>query len=472
MERFFAPLSVALLGASASPGKAGYNVLWNLKAARVPRGIYPINPNREEILGFKAYPSLDAIPASGKPVDLAVICLPPKLVRDAINSCIEAGARAIIIESGQLGDTDAEHEQATKEVKQLLASTANAPRIMGPNSIGVIDTVTGVNTSLIPFESIPALQSRGVAVAGQTGLIASGYLQRIIAEGTFPVSKVCCLGNKLDVTELDVLDFLARDPATSTIALYLEDVRDGGRFIALARECLVGGGKPVIIVKSGRTEAGQAAVRSHTGSIAGNDRVFDAALHRCGAIRVDDFEELWIQAQFMHRAPLPAGRRVAVVSISGAGCALSVDAAATSGLSIPPLPGRARAALERIFPPWFAFTNPVDLWAAIEQRGSKPAWAAAAEALLGDAYDALVVVTLAMPESLIDWEHLRRTRGAHPAKPIVLALIGGHATLVAEWEREAAAAGIPVVKSPAAALRALALARNVAEWLDRSRNDV
>nr|MDO8084163.1 CoA-binding protein [Candidatus Sigynarchaeum springense] len=233
MERFFAPSSVAVLGASASPGKAGYNILWNLRAAKVPRGIFPINPNRESILGFKAYPSLDAIPSSGKPVDLAVICLPPKLVRDAITLCIDTSVHAIIIESGQLGDTDAEHEHVTKEVKRLLASTASPPRVMGPNSIGVIDAVTGVNTSLIPFDSIPALESRGVAVAGQTGLIASGYLQRIIAEKTFPVSKVCCLRNKLDVTELDVLDYLAKDPSTSTIALYLEDVRDGKRFVAL-----------------------------------------------------------------------------------------------------------------------------------------------------------------------------------------------------------------------------------------------
>ncbi|NMC06646.1 MAG: hypothetical protein GYA24_15620 [Candidatus Lokiarchaeota archaeon] len=469
MERFFSPASIAILGASASPGKAGYNIVWNLRAAKVPHGIYPINPNRKDILGFKAHASLGAIPDHGSPVDLAVICLPPKLVRAAFDECIAAGVRAIIIESGQLADTAAGHEQVATEIRHVLKSTPDPPRVMGPNSIGVIDFSTGVNTSLIPFDRLPPLDSRGVAIVGQTGLIASGYLQRILAEGLFPVSKICCLGNKLDVTELDVLAHLARDPATSTIAMYIEDVRDGTRFVDLARSCLLDGGKPVVVVKSGRTEAGMRAVRSHTGSIAGNDRVFDAALRRCGAIRVDDFEGLWIQAQALHRAPLPHGRRVAVVSISGAGCALAVDAAAARGLSIPPLPARVRATLGRMFPPWFEFTNPVDLWAAIEQQGSKAAWAAAVDALLGDEFDALVIVTIAMPESLLDWEHLKGLRVKFPKKPVVLALIGGHAALVSEWERLAAGAGIPVVKSPDAALQAITKTRAVAEWLDRAR---
>jgi acetyltransferase len=471
MERFFTPSSIAVLGASASPGKAGYSILWNLRAAKVPGGIYPINPNRENILGFKTYPTIKAIPDLKAPIDLAVICLPPRLVRDALHDCIAAGVRAIIVESGQLGDTMVEHEQVAKEIRHVLESTANPPRIMGPNSIGVIDLVTGVNTSLIPFDSLPVLESRGVAIVGQTGLIASGYLQRIIAEGLFPVSKVCCLGNKLDVNELDALDYLGRDPATSTIALYLEDVRDGTRFITLTRDCLLRGGKPLIVVKSGRTEAGMQAVRSHTGSIAGNDRMFDAALRRCGAIRVENFEALWIQAQFMHRAPLPAGRRVAVISITGAGCALAVDAAASTGMVIPPLPSHARAALQRMYPPWFEFTNPIDLWAAIEQQGPKVAYATATEALLDSDFDAVIIINLAMPESLMDWDHLRRMRSAHPSKPIVLVLLGGHASLVAEWERLAAGAGIPVVKSPDIALQALARARDVAEWLDKARGE-
>ncbi len=471
MERFFKPSSIAVLGASSSPGKAGYNILWNLRAAKVPRGIYPINPNRESILKFKAYPTINSIPDHGAPVDLAVICLPPRLVRDAFNDCIAAGVRAIIIESGQLGDTNEDHDKVAKEILHVLKTTPNPPRIMGPNSIGVIDLVTGVNTSLIPFDSLPILESRGVAIVGQTGLIASGYLQRIIAEGLFPVSKVCCLGNKLDVNELDALEYLGRDPATSTIALYLEDVKDGKRFITATRDSLRKGGKPITIVKSGRTEAGMQAVRSHTGSIAGNDRIFDAALRRCGVIRVNNFEGLWIQAQFMHRAPMPAGRRVAVVSITGAGCAISVDAAASAGMDIPPLPGPARAALQRIIPSWFDFTNPIDLWSTIEQQGSKAAYAAAIEILLESDYDAVIVVNLAMPESLMDWEHLQRMRAAHPSKPIVLALLGGHASLVAEWEHLAARIGVPVVKSPDIALQALARARGVAEWLDKHRND-
>nr|MDO8114854.1 CoA-binding protein [Candidatus Sigynarchaeota archaeon] len=472
MDRFFNPSSIAIFGASASPGKAGYNITWNLRNAKVPNGIYPINPNRDKILGFKAYASMDGIPASARPVDLTVICLPPRLVLETVKTCIHDGVKAIIIESGQIGETDTEHAQNTKALRQLLTSMKDPPRIMGPNSIGVVNMHNGVNTSLIPFESLPAPEPKGVAIAGQTGLIASGYLQRIIAEKTFPVSKICCLGNKLDVNELDAIEYLANDADTGVIAMYLENIKDGKRFLSLVRDCNSAKNKPIVLVKAGRTEAGAKAVQSHTESIAGDDRVFNAAVRACGAVRVLNFEELWAQSQFFSRAGLPQGNKIGVISITGAGCALTVDAADMSKVATTPLPDRARARLQEIYPSWFSFTNPVDLWAAIEQQGSTKAWSHAIQTLLESEYDAVVIVTLAMPESLLDWDHLERMRKAHPEKPIIFALLGGHANMVAEWKELAARIGIPIVNSPDTAIQVLSRAWELVRWRESYKGNI
>ncbi|MHA1731431.1 MAG: acetate--CoA ligase family protein [Promethearchaeota archaeon] len=463
MDDFFNPESIAVLGASASRGKAGFNVVWNLRGASPERGLYPINPNRDEILGNVCYPDLASLPGRAHPVDLAVVCLPPALVEGAVTSCVEAGVRNLIVESGQFGVTEEEDSRAAARISEMLASEEEPPRVMGPNSIGVVDLNSKVNTSLIPFDSLPDLGGTGVAVVGQTGLIASGYLQRTFAEGTFPVSKVCCLGNKFDVDESDLLEYLAGDPTTSVIALYLEDVRDGARFLKAARACALK--KPVVVLKSGKSPAGARAVSSHTGSIAGNDRVFEAAALSTGMTRVSNFEELWTHGQFFFRAPLPRGPRVAVISITGAGCVLSVDAAAAHGMEVPPIPHEARKELEEIVPDWFHFTNPLDLWSTIEQLGSPQAYARALEILLGAGYDAVVLVNLAMPESLFDWDHLARMREEFKDVPLFLALLGGHDDLTREWLHICGKIGIPVVRSPDEAIAILARGWRRARWL-------
>nr|MDO8117576.1 hypothetical protein [Candidatus Sigynarchaeota archaeon] len=283
-------------------------------------------------------------------------------------------------------------------------------------------------------------------------------------ENLFPVSKVCCLGNKVDVNESDILDFLSRDEHTRTIILYLEDVRNGTAFMRAMRACTLNQ-KPVIVIKSGATEAGARAVSSHTGSMAGNDQIFSEALKATGAIRVSNFEEAWGQAQLVYRAWLPEGPKLAVVSISGAGCALSVDAASKTVLQITSLPPDVKNKMSSLYPSWFSFDNPVDLWAAIERNGSPKSWQAAFEILFSADYDSLLVVTLAMPESLLDWNGLASLRMKYPRKPVLLALIGGHQNLERAWENEALRVNIPVFRGPDMAIFSLSRAWQHAKWV-------
>ncbi|MHA1683527.1 MAG: CoA-binding protein [Promethearchaeota archaeon] len=455
LEFMFRPESVALLGASGTPGKSGFNVLYNLNQTTYKRGIYPINPKHEDVLGIRSYKSILDLPDIAYPLDLVVVCIPPKHVKSALDDCfkIHENVRTIIIESGQFAGTPGESRVVALEMREILKGLTTPPRILGPNSIGIIDFKSRVNTSLIPFNGLPTQDLPGIAIAGQTGLIASGYLQRILSENIFPVSKVCCLGNKFDVNEVDVLQFLGEDPETNVILLYMEGTSDGRAFIDQARKTIHEVKKPIFIVKSGKSKAGASMVGSHTGSIAGNDCIFNAAIKSAGIRRVQNFEELWDIATFIHRAGIPRGMKLGVISISGAGCTMSLDAAELHDIVIPPLSGEAKSRFSKIFPEWFEFTNPVDLWAAIERIGSPKAHSTAFEIMVDDGIDGLMLVTLAMPESLLDWENILKIKKKHQEITFILVLLGGHDHLVKAWKTTCQEHGIPVYTSPDLAIR-------------------
>ena len=451
MKQFFEPSTVAVIGASTKPGKAGYSVLSNIAQAMPVGAVWAVHPEAEEILGVPCCRNIADLPER---VDLAVLCLPPDAVLPAVQDCVQAGAKAVIIESGSLAE---DGDQATANaitLCELLADTGHATRVMGPNSIGIVNLRTRLNTSLIPYSTLPVQESAGVAVAGQTGLIASGYLQRICEEGWFRLSKVCCLGNKLDITEADALAYLKDDPDTKVVALYLEDVKDGRGFYSLLRDTVAI--KPVVIYKGGTTPQGAAATMSHTGSIAGSGAVFMAAAKQAGAVLARNFEELFAIADFLSKAPRPRGNKVGVISITGAGCVLSVDAAARCGLEVPPLNDAAHAILDPIVPAWDHLTNPVDLWSTIEKVGAPQAYTVATQALLAGNYDAIVIVNLAMPESEFDWDGLLQLKRESPTVPIVLCLLGGWPDLRKAWVAKALEYDFPITWSPDDALSTFA----------------
>ncbi|HRS57146.1 MAG: acetate--CoA ligase family protein [Desulfomonilia bacterium] len=446
VDPFFNPSSLALIGASQKPGKGGNTVLRNLLKAGFQGKIYPINPATKEILGMKAYPRVVDVP---EPIDLAILVIPKPAVSEAVADCLAKGIRNIILSMGGFSDIG---EAGAAEQNELVARTrAAGARIMGPNSIGTINPRAGLATSFVGLEQI---RPGGVSLIGQSGVFSSGWGRWIADYGPFGIAKVACIGNKADINESDLLDYLAGDDQTTTIGMYIEGVADGGRFIkAAASACCK---KPVVVVKSGRSEAGAAAVASHTGSLACSDVVFEAVCRRTGLVRVHDSEAFFDTLSAFESLPLPRGNRMGVLSITGMGCVVTTDAAEELGIEIPPLKPATLSRLREVIPAWAPVRNPVDIWSAVEQHGSKKTMSHVAASLLEQQdIDALLMIFVLMPESIFDiGEAFADIIKAHPRKPVFVSYYGGTRKEMLHIHEGFLQLGVPAYPTPERALYA------------------
>jgi acyl-CoA synthetase (NDP forming) len=394
LKPFFEPESVAVIGASRNQGKGGYNVVENLLRLGFKGKIYPINPQASDILGLTSYHDLKSTPS--RP-ELAVIILPPSLVLASLQECIGAGIKAVIIESAGFAEMDESGALVEKRIAELAGEAG--VRIMGPNSVGTLNPYTGFDSSLGRLNELFLPEGdvrRGtVGFIGQTGLFTGVYLPLINRE--MGISKVACLGNKCDVDESDMLAYFGEDPPTRIIAMYLESINDGQRFLRLARR--ITQEKPVIVMKSAVTGGGARASATHTGSVAGEDRIYGTAFRQAGIIRVDSFERLWDVLRVFVKSPLPSGNRVAVINLAGSGCVTAADACVRNGLKIAELSPATKAKIKTVYPDWWRVRNPVDVWVAIEASGFESAYLPTTRAVLEDeGVDAAVVILGA-----IDW---------------------------------------------------------------------
>lgn len=306
MDSFFSPDGVAVVGASASPGKIGHQIFKNVLAA-APRA-YPVNPSADEILGQHCYPSVTTIPDE---VDLAVVAVPPQLVPDIVDHCGEKNVPAMIVISGgfrEVGNEGLEQEMVARAREHGI-------RIIGPNCIGVFNGATGFNTF---FQRDIDLPEQGpVAVLTQSGTVGIGLLGTCSDIG---VSKFVSYGNAADVNERDLLAYLATDDATDVIAMYIEGVDDGRALFEGLPDM------PVVMLKAGRTRAGKHAAASHTGAMATRYALFKGAARQHGVIIADGFEELHDLASMLALQPLPQGGSVAMVTNGAGPCVLAADA--------------------------------------------------------------------------------------------------------------------------------------------------
>jgi len=388
LKPFFKPGSVAVLGASRMPGKGGYNIIENLLRLGYPGEIYPINPQAKQILGLAVYPDMNNIP---EPPELAVIVLPPSLVISSLEDCIARGVKAVIIESAGFGEMD--EAGARMQVRIARMAKQAGIRVMGPNSVGTINPSANFDASLGRLNRVflpkGDIKPGTVGFIGQTGLFTGVYLPLINSD--IGISKIACLGNKCDVDESDMLEYMGGDPQTRIIAMYLESIKDGRRFLSLSHRIVKE--KPIIVLKSAVTRSGAKVSATHTGSIAGEDRVYDAAFKQSGIIRVDGFEQLWdVTKAFVH-SPLPKGNRVGIVNLAGSGCVTAVDACVRNGLEIAELSAATVAKIKKVYPDWWRVRSPVDVWVAVEASGFEAAFTTATRAALeDDGVDAVVVI--------------------------------------------------------------------------------
>ena len=441
---FFNPASMAVIGASRSPGKGGNIILRNLQKAGFKGSIHPINPTVREILGMPSYARVCDVPT---PVDLAMIVIPKAAVPEALEDCEAKGVTNIILSTGGYSDMG---ETGAKEQKVIIEQARRAGiRIMGPNSIGTLNPSVGMATSIVGLDPIKV---GGVSIIGQSGVFSSGWARWIADTKPFGLAKVACIGNKGDINESDLLEYLTDDTATFTIGMYLEGVVDGRRFVRAADMACKR--KPVVVMKAGHSEAGAAAVASHTGSLAGSDAVFDAVCRRTGLVRTHDPEAFFDTLSAFEKLPLPRGNRMGVFSITGMGCVAATDAAEEYGVVLPGLSPTTLKKLGEVMPSWAPVRNPIDTWSAIEQHGSKKTTAHIARCLLDQRdIDALLIILVLMPESIFDIsEAFAEIFSHHPDKPVFASYYGGTVREIAHIHEGFAALGVPCYPTPERAM--------------------
>jgi len=357
MDVFFKPKSVAVLGASGTPGKLGYVILKNIADSDFAGKVYPVNPKSDEMLGYKVYRSLTEIPGD---VDLVVTVLPtPKLTVEAVEECAKKGVKAVIIESAGFAEMGGEGKVFQQQIVDIAKESGL--RVMGPNCSGIVSR--DMVTSIYPMtKKVP----RGnVVLIGQSGLLAAGMTSDIVENESLNIRNVCSIGNKCDVNENDLLEYFGNDDGVDVISMYLETISNGRNLTRIAKK--VAAKKPVIFLSGGRTEAGARAAMSHTGSIASNARIVEAAIKQTGMIMADDFAELKDFAKVFSTQPLPKGNRVAVITLAGSVGVVVSDLCTSFGLELPKLTPETTEKLKDLFET--PITNPVDMYFSVTKIG-------------------------------------------------------------------------------------------------------
>lgn len=352
IKAFFQPDSVAVIGASTSPDKLGYSVLDNLIQGGFQEGgraIYPINPSADEILGLKAYSNVTEVPGD---IDLAVIVIPYQIVPGALEQCGQKGIPAAVVISA--GFREAGREGLERELELIDIAKEYGIRLVGPNCLGVIDTFTPLNASF----SAGMPPGGPMAFMSQSGALGTAILDWSMA-GRLGMSKFVSLGNKADVSEVDLMEAWADDPNSNVILMYVEGLPDGQAFIETARR--VSKIKPIVAVKSGITQAGSRAVSSHTGSLAGSEQAYQAAFQQAGVLRADSLQSLFDFARGFGYLPPMQGNRVAIITNAGGPGILATDALERSGLKLAEISPELRAELSAGLPEAASAANPIDV---------------------------------------------------------------------------------------------------------------
>ena len=463
MDFFFNPAGIALVGASASPLKGGNAILKNLIQG-FSAEIYPVNPRYDVIEGVRCYPSVSEVP---DPVDLAIVFVPAGRVPEVIRACADRGIRGVMIESGGFAETGSAGSALQDQLTALAAETGI--RIWGPNCMGLVDTIRRHVFSFVsPVIWETGLTPSPVSLIVQSGMLSGAFLIDLMTHGVMGVSKVCSIGNKIDVDECELLEYLIDDPDTGVIGLYLEAIPDGRRFMDLCRRTK----KPVVILKGGRSAVGSKAAMSHTASLAGDGAVIDGAFAQAGVIPVSDFKEMADVCRALAAFPeLPAGAkgRVAVLTYTGGAGIVSADLMEPRGLSVAELSDETRSALSTVFPEWMPVSNPVDLWPAVERNGAETTYNAAVKAVCADpSVDAILIHAFAGGFALNP--DLETIIGAARAagKPIFCWLLGRQMDAHAFRDR-AQSLGMPVFGDLDRAIRCMAALFSHHRGLDGAR---
>lgn len=413
---FFEPASVAVVGASGTPGKPGHEVVRNILANGYQGRLYLVNPTAREILGLPVYPSVRDLPETP---ELAVIIVPAAACPQALSDCVARGTRYAVVSAGGFAEFDDGGAEIQKALDRIIADSGI--RVLGPNTAGHTSTPHNFTSGFFPLGKI---RPGSVSYVTQTGNFCTHTMKRILTTEHFGVARVMGLGNAIDVDECDALDYVASDPATSGIVMYLESFQRPRQFLAAARR--LGGRKPLMLLKSGSSAAGSQAAVAHTAALAAEDRVVDGLLRQAGIVRLATYSQLITAGKALSMAPLPRGNRVGFLAPSGAMLVTLTDLCGRLGIDVPPLEPRTVRRLEEISPPLIRMRNPVDIWAAASVSGVEVAYREGMKALLEDPnIDAVIPILLLTGDTGVpSFQFIVDLAGAFPEKPIMVSFTG------------------------------------------------
>jgi len=424
LDSFFAPKSIAIVGASATKGKPGRTVIENLIANEFRGKIYPVNPRGGKICDLPVFKKIEDLPNR---IEMAIVMLPANQTPKAIKDCAVKGIKSAVLAAGGFAEVDHSGEDLQIHLKEIIKETG--VRVLGPNTAGHISTPSGFTSSFFPLGKIP---KGGISYIAQTGNFTGAMMRSIMSGEHYGVARCVGLGNTIDIDEADVLEFLAYDRETKAIFIYLESLHRPQEFLKIAR--MVTRKKPVIMLKGGATEAGAKAAMSHTASLGANDKILDGALRQAGIIRIDEFSHLFTAAKAAAMMPVPTGNRVGFVSPSGAFIVhLSDICKQRTCLDFSSVTSATQLRLEEISPSFINITNPVDVFPSATVNGMEFAWRESMEALLNDDNVDAVVAILILAKELeaMDLHFIVDQKNRFPAKPIYISFSGDEALNVA-----------------------------------------
>ena len=466
MEAIFAPRSVAVIGASTTPGKVGHDIFANILKGGYQGVLYPVNPTAKSILSVRAYPGVSDVPDE---VDLAMIILPPQRAIQAVEDSITKGVQGIVIVSAGFREVGPEGRAIEDRIVAMCREAG--VRVVGPNCLGVINPHPSVSLNASFSARMPA--SGNISFISQSGALCTAVLD-FAADRDFGFSKFISIGNKADVDELDLLEYFHQDTDTNVILLYIEELRRGDRFIQTVKEITSGNRPtPVLAIKSGRTSAGAQAAASHTGALAGTEAVYDAIFEQAGVIRVNTIDELFDFANafaFKVQSALgkmvrriPSGNRVAIVTNAGGPGIVATDMTVSSGLELAQFNPETIEVLASHLPSAANLHNPVDVIGDATQDRYENALAAV---IRDDGVDgALVILT---PQSMTNALETAKaiTKIAHRShKPIMCSFMGiVDVSAGVEYLQEQ---GYPVYRFPENAAKSFGALYRYSQWLNR-----
>jgi acetate---CoA ligase (ADP-forming) len=446
LHDFFYPKTVALIGATNNPLKPGTAILENL--SHFSGAVFPVNPKHETVLGHRCYPSIAAVPDT---IDMAIIALPAQLVEQEIEAVHEKGIRRVILISS--GFAEAGEDGIRMQQRIAVTTKEYGIRVIGPNALGIYNTDNGLDSFFVSRERVSRPSQGRLSIISQSGAIAVILMEAFARDG-MGIAKVVNYGNRLDVDDADALDYFANDAQTGAVAMYMESVADGRKFLTAAKAFAAK--KPLVIWKAGKYELGAAAVASHTATLAGRYGLYEAAFRQAGAVEAYDFDHMIDAAKAVALMDYPCvGNRLLVVTNGGGMAVAASDQAQREGFSMPHVPDAVRSKLDRVFPSFFVKNNPIDLTGSGKNEDY---YTALKEAL--PHFDAAVVIVLMGATTVTEEATNMVARACHEAKKPVTCCILQGLGYTQDAMHELLKLGVPVYPSPERAVRALAALRN------------